>query len=221
MGSDSRAPLSGSLAFFFSCCAVLWSGSATCCWCSSWAISTNFLPDKRTSYLVIALLFLLYVALFIWQQEILDPASVLYVYETPPGWTIVAIRCLLVLWACWCLVHTYQLETEFRKKQFYLVWSVIALTWLGSLPVIVGIAHELPSWVRRRIVFGLVNSVQAALYIALTYLFRPFRSNRYVDILKPDESRAFGQTNDDRRSWHGSEGQGWGCCCLLTVHKRS
>lgn len=163
--------------------------------CKGWAISTNYLPDKRASYLIILLLFWLYVALFIWQQKILDPASVLYVYETPPGWAIVAVRCILTLWAFWCLIHTYQLESERSKRQFYLVWGFLALAWLISLPIIVGIATNLETWMRKRVVFGILNSVQAFIYLALTYLFRPFRSNRYVSILKPDEARAFGNNN--------------------------
>jgi hypothetical protein len=157
-----------------------------------WAISTNYIPDRRVTYVVIVILFLLYVALFIWVQEIMDPASVLYIYETPPGWTVVAIRSALAVYAIFCVIRTYNLEKETSKRQFYLVWLLLAVFWLISLPLIVGIAHYLESWKRRRVVFGLVNCVQGAMYIVLTYLFRPFRSNRYVDILKPDESRAFG-----------------------------
>ena len=163
--------------------------------CKGWAISTNFLPDRRVTYMVIGVLLLLYIALFIWQQKILDPASVLYVYETPPGWAIVGVRCALTLWGAWCVVHTYRLESEKRRRQFYIVWGILAVLWLVSLPIIVGIATVLETWLRRRVVFGLLNSVTAAIYLILAYLFRPFRSNRYVSILNPNETRAFGNNN--------------------------
>lgn len=163
--------------------------------CKGWAISTNYLPDRRFTYMVIGVLFLLYIALFIWQQKILDPASVLYVYETPPGWAIVAVRSALTLWGLVCVVRTYRLEGEKRRQQFYIVWGVLAVLWLVSLPIIVGIATALETWLRRRVVFGLLNSATAAIYLILTYLFRPFRSNRYVSILNPNETRAFGNNN--------------------------
>jgi len=114
------------------------------------------------------------------------------VYQTPPGLAIVGVRCALVLWAARCLWRTFTQESELPKRQFYLVWAIIALAWIGSLPVIVGIAVALPSYMRQRIVFAIVNTVQALLYLSLTYLFRPFRSNRYVSILNANESRAFG-----------------------------
>src|SRR5689334_22207573 len=71
-----------------------------------WTISTNFIPDRRLSLFVVAILFLLYIALFVWVQEIMDPASVLYIYETPPGWTVVAVRCALGLYVIYCVVKT-------------------------------------------------------------------------------------------------------------------
>ncbi len=163
--------------------------------CKGWAISTNHIVDRRAGFIIIFVLFVLYCALFGWQQQLLDPAAVLYVYETPPGYAIVAVRCALVLWAGRCLWVTYRLESDLPKRQFYLVWSVLALGWIASLPIIVGIAVSLPSYMRQRIVFGIVNSVQCLLFLCLTYLFRPFRSNRYVGILNPNESRAFGTNN--------------------------
>ena len=163
--------------------------------CMGWAISTNYIPWKRILILILFLLWIFYITLFIWQQYIMDPASVLYVYETIPGWTIVSIRGALTIVAAVFLVQTYQIEQEHTKKQFYLVWSFFSLIWLMSLPWVVGIAHLTESWKRQRVVFALTNSIQAAMYIILTYLFRPFRSNRYVDILKPDETRAFGTNN--------------------------
>jgi hypothetical protein len=143
----------------------------------------------------IGVLYALYIALYIWSQKIMDPASVLYIYETPPGWTVVAVRLLLMLYSIYCCIQTYHLETVHSKKQFYIVWCVIAASWLLSLPIIVIIAHYIESWKRQRAVFALTQSIQAAMFIVLTYLFRPFRSNRYVDILKPDETRAFGNNN--------------------------
>lgn len=97
-----------------------------------------------------------------------------------------------MLYSIWCTVATFRLETEHRKKQFYIVWGALAAIWLLSLPIIVIIAHYIESWKRQRVVFTLTLAVQATMFLALTYLFRPFRSNRYVDILKPDETRAFG-----------------------------
>jgi hypothetical protein len=48
-----------------------------------------------------------------------------------------------------------------------------AILWLVSLPMIVLIAHYTNTWLRQRVVFELLNCVQATIYIVLTYLFRP------------------------------------------------
>lgn len=157
-----------------------------------WTISTNYIPDRRITYLGIFVLFLLYIAVFVWTRTIMDPAAVLYMYATPPGYAVVGIRAALTLWVVFYVIRTFMLEKARNKRQFYLVWLVFASLWLASLPVIVGVASILDSWVRQSIVFGLTTSVQAVIYLALTYLFRPFRSNRYFDVLRPDEQRAFG-----------------------------
>lgn len=155
--------------------------------CKGQSISSNFLPDHRIAIVVVIVLLLLYVALFSWIEKILDPASVLYIYETPIGWAVVAIRSALTIYAVICIIQTYRLEKETPKRRFYLVWSFFCVCWLASLPIIVGIAHELESWKRQRIVFGLTNCVHCAMYVVLTVLFRPFASNRYLDIIKQDD----------------------------------
>jgi len=160
-----------------------------------WTISTNFIPDRRLTLFACFLLLLLHVSLFVWQQTLLDPASTLYVWELPPAWGVVGVRCALSAYAAYCLLRTWRLETERARRQFYAVWAALALAWLLSLPVAVSVATALDTWLRRRVVFGVLHSAQAALLCALAYLFRPFRKNRFVAILRPDEARAFGNNN--------------------------
>lgn len=49
--------------------------------CKGWAISTNHIADRRLLLVLVGVLFALYIALFIWVREIMDPASVLYMYD--------------------------------------------------------------------------------------------------------------------------------------------
>jgi len=164
--------------------------------CHGWTISTNFVQSKRLIIVIISTLFLLYIALFVWSEYLMDPASVLHRYETPPGWTIVGARVALVLYGIVSLAHTWWLEREERKRQFYILWAFIAGIWLLTLPIIALVAHFcIETWRRRVCVFGVEHTVQSCMFLILTYLFRPFRSNRYIQILKPDESRAFGKNN--------------------------
>lgn len=157
-----------------------------------WSISTNYLVDRRFTFMIVFILGCLYISLFIWSQTIMDPASVLYIYETPPGWTIVGIRSLLTLYCVYSILKTRSFEYDTRKRQFYLVWLFVATCWLISLPITVGVATKIETWKRQSVVFGIVNTIQAILYGIFIYLFRPFRTNRFVEILQPDENRAFG-----------------------------
>jgi hypothetical protein len=160
--------------------------------CKGWTISTNHVADQRVCVAAIGVLTLLYIALFIWAQKIIDPASTLYIYETPPGWAIVGVHCALTAWALWSTHRTLSLEIETVKRQFYCLWCTFACLWLMCLPLLVGAAHNSDTWIRQRVVFGGQTSITLIMYGVLTYLFRPFSSNRYFTLLKPGEQRAFG-----------------------------
>lgn len=123
--------------------------------------------SKYISYVCIFILLGLYIALYVWIHEIRDPADTNYDYETGLGWTIVAVRGLLTIYAIFACIHAFLKE----RQSFYLIWMLFAVCWLVSLCVFVGIAHYFEAWKRRRIVFGLMVAVQAAIYIILTALF--------------------------------------------------
>jgi hypothetical protein len=89
-----------------------------------WPISTNYVPGRRINYAIIAFFALIYIMLFIWDNLVRDPASVLYLYESPPGYAIIALRFLVMLWFLYCIQQTFRLENEQRKRGFYMVMTI-------------------------------------------------------------------------------------------------
>ena len=46
-----------------------------------WPVSTNFIPERRRTFIILFLYFIAYLILFAYQTKMMDPASTLYVYE--------------------------------------------------------------------------------------------------------------------------------------------
>lgn len=122
---------------------------------------------KVFTVVAVVVLLGLYIALYVWIHYIRHGWETTYDYETGLGWAIVGVRGLLTIYVLVASVFAY-LRT---RAKFYLGWIFFAVCWMVSLCVFVGIAHTFEAWQRRRIVFGLMASVQAAIYIVLICFF--------------------------------------------------
>jgi len=152
-----------------------------------WTISTMHVAPRRLLNAVLFLLSVAYVALFLWGTLGEDPASVLYIYESAPGYIIIALRLLILFYFGFNIRKSYICESRHQKtkKQFYLIFGVGYAVWFIAMPLTVLFAHYAHSWVRQRSVTILTLCIDLCSYAGFAVLFRPFRANKFVAILDP------------------------------------
>ncbi|KAF6018645.1 TMEM145 [Bugula neritina] len=100
-----------------------------------------------------------------------DPAEVLYIYDSVPGYILVAIRLFAWLWFCYGIFFTMKNYEE--KRAFYIPFFVIYSIWFWAAPIMVFIALDgIPKWTREKVVNGvnlLVISLGHLVFLIMTW----------------------------------------------------
>uniref|UniRef100_A0A0M3HMK4 GpcrRhopsn4 domain-containing protein n=1 Tax=Ascaris lumbricoides TaxID=6252 RepID=A0A0M3HMK4_ASCLU len=126
--------------------------------------------------ILISLFIITYLAMFIWQIRVFDPARITYISESLPGYVIVGLRVLAWIWYCtsaYLTVIKYPL-----KRNFYFVLSVLMTLWFWMGPISVIIANFLlDNWVREEVVNLVDCSVVAYGYLVFMVLTWPSSAN--------------------------------------------
>jgi len=147
-----------------------------------WAITKTQLEDRKANLVMAIILFLSYLALFIWQMLGLDRASDIYVYESPPGIVVIVVRALAKLWFIYCLRLTFSEENHPTKRKFYLTFGVCYIAWFLILPLITAISAGVDPWQRMKTVYILYVTSNSVALAGLAYLLWPTRANEYFQI---------------------------------------
>jgi len=147
-----------------------------------WAITKTQLEDRKANLVMTIILFLSYLALFIWQMLGMDHASDIYVYESPPGIVVIVVRALAMMWFIYCLRGTFSEENHPTKRKFYLTFGVCYIVWFLILPLITAISAGVDPWVRMKTVFILYITSNAVALAGMGYLLWPTRANEYFQI---------------------------------------
>eukprot|EP00128_Syssomonas_multiformis_P017974 Colp12_sorted_trinity150504_noHs@2686 len=117
-------------------------------------------------------------AVLIWEVSEFDPGRVLYRYESPPGYVLIAMRLLAYVWFLIAWAKTFKKYSQ--KRKFYLPFVVVYSFWLLAMPVIVAIAKFNLEPRYRMISVSIVEScVQLLGLVALVYLWRPNKANKH------------------------------------------
>ncbi|RUS82814.1 hypothetical protein EGW08_009434 [Elysia chlorotica] len=98
------------------------------------------------------------VALFIWEGEFFDSGKVLYYYESPPGYGIIAIHLIGWIWFLQSTIFT--LKHAQKKSGFYIPFFSFYTLWFLSGPGVVLIAmFAMAKWSREKSVNGVEQFV--------------------------------------------------------------
>jgi hypothetical protein len=151
-----------------------------------WCISTTNLQGKTAILGALISATVTYIGMFIWETVGLDPASILYVYQTPPGIVIIAIRCLAMLLFVFSIRRTYTDENNEDKRKLYLVFGILYLVWFLSLPLVTSIAAVIDPWMRQKVVLSLYVTMNAVFVLGLGYVFWPTVASEYFKISSLD-----------------------------------
>jgi len=151
-----------------------------------WCISKTSIDQPKAILVGLGVVICAYLAMFIWENVGLDPASTLYVYETVPGIIIIVVRSLVMLAYVYFIRNTYLEENNAAKRKFFLYFGVIYLIWFLSLPFIASVAAGLSPWVRQKVVMSMYVTCNAIFLFVLGFLLWPSRASEYFQISARD-----------------------------------
>ncbi|XP_063887893.1 transmembrane protein 145-like isoform X2 [Scylla paramamosain] len=115
--------------------------------------------------------------LFIYEQQVFDPGEVLYLYESPAGYGLVALRLLawlMFLYSCFFTVKHYP-----EKSGFYGPFFGFYSLWFLAGPVVILISnHVIDKWVREKVVNGVDLFITLMGHLFFLLLTRPSAANK-------------------------------------------
>ncbi|XP_052285418.1 transmembrane protein 145-like isoform X1 [Dreissena polymorpha] len=118
-----------------------------------------------------------YVVIFIWEAIIFDPGLVLYLYESPPGYALIAMRIIGYLWFCYSIFFTLKHYPE--KRTFYYPLFVFYTLWFWAGPIVILVAsNAIALWSREKTVVGVENFVSFCGHVFFLILTRPSAANK-------------------------------------------
>ncbi|XP_029167799.1 transmembrane protein 145-like [Nylanderia fulva] len=115
--------------------------------------------------------------LYIYQSEIFDPGLVLYIYESPPGYGLIALK--LIAWFVFvtrCFKTIRKLHT---KLHFYFSLIILGSMWFLCHPLtILTITLFVEQWVRESVAKGSSLCIVFLGHITFLYVTRPSVNNK-------------------------------------------
>lgn len=117
-----------------------------------------------------------YAVLFIYEANFFDPGEVLYLYESPPGYGLIALRMIGWIWFCYAIFFTLKHYPE--KSSFYFPFFVFYTLWFWASTVVIFVASSaIDQWVREKTVVGVMNTVTFLGQVFFLILTRPSAAN--------------------------------------------
>ena len=114
--------------------------------------------------------------LFIWEGLFFDAGLVLYYYESPPGYGLVAMQCIAWVWFLYSLVFT--LKHCSTKNTFYIPFFSFYTLWFWAGPTIILVAmFAMAKWSREKTVNGVQQLAGFIGHAFFLFLTRPNAAN--------------------------------------------
>ncbi|XP_025100741.1 transmembrane protein 145-like isoform X1 [Pomacea canaliculata] len=124
-----------------------------------------------------SLFIIIYCFLFIWEGLFFDEGLVLYYYESPPGYGLIAMRLVAWLWFLYALFFT--LKHHPSKRTFYLPFFIIYTLWFWAGPVVILAAmFGMPKWSREKTINAVEQFVGLCGHLFFLILTRPQAANK-------------------------------------------
>ncbi|XP_053908564.1 transmembrane protein 145 isoform X2 [Cuculus canorus] len=118
-----------------------------------------------------------HVALLTYEAEFFDPARVLYTYESPAGYGLIALQALAFLWFCAAVLLTLKRVPE--KQPFYLPFFAAYSLWFFAVPVTALAANfGIPKWAREKLVNGIQLGTHLYAHGVFLVMTRPSAANK-------------------------------------------
>lgn len=118
-----------------------------------------------------------YTAVFIYEAKVFDPGEVLYTYESPPGYGLIALRLIAWVWFCYSVFFT--LKNYKSKALFYYPFFIFYTIWFWTKPIVILVAmFAIPQWMREKTVHGVYLFCVLCGHFFFLILTRPQAANK-------------------------------------------
>ncbi|KAK7471682.1 hypothetical protein BaRGS_00035655 [Batillaria attramentaria] len=116
------------------------------------------------------------ITLFIWEGMFFDEGLVLYYYESPPGYGLVAMRIVCWIWFLYAFAFTMKHHPD--KSKFYVPFFIFYTAWFWAGPIVIFIAiFAMAKWSRQKTVNGVEQFVGLCGHLFFLILTRPSAAN--------------------------------------------
>ncbi|CAG5096211.1 Similar to tmem145: Transmembrane protein 145 (Xenopus laevis) [Cotesia congregata] len=143
-----------------------------------YTVTKSVLSNKQLWCLIwfIGTIVFLQLVLFIYEAEVFDPGLVLYIYESPPGFGLMALKVLA--WGVFvaCCYRTSRKSSS--KFHFYASLLSLGSAWFLCHPLtVLAITFAVDKWVRQSVVKGCSLWIIFVGHAMFLYVTRPTSSN--------------------------------------------
>ncbi|KAM8713517.1 hypothetical protein ACLKA7_013782 [Drosophila subpalustris] len=147
-----------------------------------WAVTRQQI--SRTGWIILMSIWIPYCAfhifLYIWDRTEVDIISDIDEYQTWPGWIVLILRTMFMMWFLYELRNTMKYEHSSKKLDFLLHLGASSLVWFIYLPIVAIVALQVsPMW-RYKLLQGITNSADCMAYCVMTGLLWPNRAGQYL-----------------------------------------
>uniref|UniRef100_A0A8U8BPB1 Transmembrane protein 145 n=1 Tax=Geospiza parvula TaxID=87175 RepID=A0A8U8BPB1_GEOPR len=118
-----------------------------------------------------------HIALLTYEAQFFDPGQVLYTYESPAGYGLIALQFGAFAWFCAAVGATLSAVPE--RRHFYLPFLGAYTFWFLAVPVSALVANfGIPKWAREKIVNGIQLGTHLYAHGVFLVLTRPSAANK-------------------------------------------
>ncbi|XP_070551966.1 transmembrane protein 145-like isoform X2 [Ptychodera flava] len=120
---------------------------------------------------------IVYAILFIYEAVAFDPGLVLYIYESPAGYGLIALSIIGWLWFIYAIFFTLKHYPE--KGAFYYPFFIFYTFWFLALPIVVLVStYLIDKWVREKVVNAIDHTIALLAFFFFLIITRPSAANK-------------------------------------------
>lgn len=153
-------------------------------------VSHTEIPDKMRLYIATGILFVIYFIFFIWRtveaHKVLYP---MFLWGSAPGIILLIIRVLTLVYFLYNIRNSHATEGHPTKRQFYLIFGLIAMIWFLWLPfnvIMSALVNMNKHWRLEMGVSAPYMLINFAFLCIMSFLFWPSRISKYFEVAQSD-----------------------------------
>ncbi|KAL0858794.1 hypothetical protein ABMA27_011260 [Loxostege sticticalis] len=118
-----------------------------------------------------------YIVLFVYQAKAFDPGEVLYLYESPAGYSIIVLR--ILAWCVFAYSTFFTVRKYPEKNTFYCPFFICGTLWFYAGPLFILTANSyIDKWVRESVVIAVLLLITFNGHIMFLLLTLPVFANK-------------------------------------------